>query len=73
MTPLVIERIDLLVCWKCKCQIRKEEGEGKRCEVCDGELELATKDREDFLRLCGKVAEENVPKENHDGVVNMEL
>jgi hypothetical protein len=54
MTPLVIERIDLLVCWKCKCQIRKEEGEGKNCESCGGELELATKDRDEFLESSGE-------------------
>jgi PHP family Zn ribbon phosphoesterase len=54
MTPLVIEKINLLVCWKCKCQIRKEEGEGKKCESCGGKLEMATKDREDFLELSGE-------------------
>jgi hypothetical protein len=58
MTPLVIERIDLLVCWQCKCQIRKEDGEGKKCERCEGDLTLATKDRKEFLELCGEVIDE---------------
>jgi hypothetical protein len=64
MSPLVIERIDLLVCWKCKCQIRKEEGEGKKCESCGGELNLATKNREEFLELCGKEGDDGKGEKN---------